>query len=267
MARSEIRVARWQSRIPFHSVRATLTVAQLPSSNLLPPKGSLMTRNPLVLFLAACACCESAVAEEPRHYASVAAFVDSIPGAVKDRVDGDYGELGGPGHRDWAGVVAIHQERPHAIGDAQQVFVLTQTPAGDYVVAAQSAAVGKRFFVIDQARIKKGSVFVASEWSRPDAGAQYVHQFKLYAGQWRLIGARFHFGCAYKDESGDAGGGDQVDLDRNLLTGQAIARYHPSGGNASEQHLNTQAEMILLGGAEIGETLGWSSQFDPLLPC
>ena len=102
-------------------------------------------------------------AEIGQRFASVQAFVDSMPQGRAEIAKG-YGDLAGAGRRDWAAAVSLQDPE---IGSAQRVVVLTQQADGSYQVAAQgptrSTDGGTGHHGLDGVRIKLGSVFVS--WS------------------------------------------------------------------------------------------------------
>lgn len=206
---------------------------------------------------------DAAGTSDAAHYRSIDSFLGSIPGVVKDQVKGAYGDLAGSGRRDWAGSVAFRGDSPGSTDIRQQVFVLTQTIEGDYVVAAHSASAG---LLVSDVVIRKSSVFVKTEEYQAGIGADRYFQFKLRSGQWRLIGARFHLYCRQDGEDGTVGM-SLSDLDWNLVTGAAIVRQQSYEQEAKQQRLSIAIEPPLLDGITIDQGLAWPQLFERYPPC
>lgn len=209
--------------------------------------------------------CHSSAAEtsDSTHYRSIDSFLDSVPGVVKDQVKGAYGDLTGSGRRDWAGLVSINASGVQLREHDQRIVILTQTADGEYFVAARSALVG---LLVDDVAIRKASVFVKTEEYQGGEGVDRYFQFKVRAGQWRLIGARFHLYCRQDSEDGTIGT-SASDLDWNLVTGAATVRHLTYEREVSEQRINIRTELPLLDGVTINQELAWPKQFDQYPPC
>jgi len=225
----------------------------------------------IVAMVIAFLCCALADADGgPQHFSSVQDFLDSIPGLEKDQSKGAYGELSGPGRRDWAGAVlwmpAVQPDAGASL-DYHQFFILTQGSDGTYTVAAKSKPEDFELStetVKYEVTISKSSVFFNAYTYWHGCGHGETHQFKYYKGQWRLVGVTFQIGAGQFEEDG-SGGQDAVDIDRNVLTGNVIADIQPFNGKAVKKQFRVAPEMILFQDSTIDNELGWSKLFDAQL--
>ena len=133
------------------------------------------------------------------------------------------GDLNGDSLKDWAGIIQRKTEVKFEDADepltsaTAQLYVLLRQKDGGYKIAEkslenESGGLGGTYF--ENLEIKNSSIFLQIN----SKGADYVepnhYQFKLYNGEWRLIGYRtFHL-----EISAD----DSIETDRNLLTGAVI---------------------------------------------
>lgn len=126
------------------------------------------------------------------------------------------GDLNGDGVEDWAGVV--HRQKQDAI-PTYQLYVLLASGQGGYSVAAQSKEAeipGMGCCWVENLEIKRGSVYVQNNAKTASTMEAATHQFKLYNGEWRLVGLRIYYT--------DLGANTSTDTDMNLLTGAVIEK-------------------------------------------
>jgi hypothetical protein len=133
------------------------------------------------------------------------------------------GDLNGDGREDWAGLIQRKKEprfREDGRDTAQtvQLYVLFRQPQGHFVVAArskESGTFGLGGLYFEELRIEGSSLYL-----QLNSGAKYrsISQFKLYRGEWRLIG--------WDEMEITSEPSDEVfkssRKDRNLLTGMVI---------------------------------------------
>jgi hypothetical protein len=128
------------------------------------------------------------------------------------------GDLNNDGLADWAGLIKRKKAPPFIDEEAgetdqtYQLYILLQTGRGGYQIAEKSKesgvfGLGANFF--DELEIKNSSLYLLL---RGNFCCGTSWQFKLYKGEWRLIGWR-NFNVQ-PDES--------YQTDRNLLTGDVI---------------------------------------------
>jgi hypothetical protein len=128
------------------------------------------------------------------------------------------GDLNGDGLEDWAGVI----QREPASDPAQttQLYVLLRVGQGGYHVAEKSKETpvsGAGCCWVENLEIGRSSIYVQNNAKTATTMEVTTHQFKIYQGQWRLIGAQisYHYG-----ENHD----DTIETDMNLLTGAVIEK-------------------------------------------
>jgi|GEM_PF-3100321 len=202
-----------------------------------------------VLILAMLAAFPASTAEIGQGFASVEAFIRSVPQGERltgKPEDQGYGDLAGAGRRDWAGVVYAEAEQYRK---TRRVVVLAQQPDGSYRVAAQgpeeSTDGGTSHNGIDSVRAEQGSVFVSWSWHWHGCTGSSVQQIKLYKGQWRVVGAELqHANAIQTDEGYDTG--DSATLSHNLLTGRATIHFSPRKGKPVTRELRLKPSVELL---------------------
>lgn len=120
------------------------------------------------------------------------------------------GDLNGDGLEDWAGVIS------RAKGEFQrtsQLYVLLQHQGG-YRLAEKSkeeAIAGMGCCWVESLTIERSSVYIQNNAKTAPTMEAATHQFKLYNGEWRLIGVKIFFIDFTKDVD--------TETDMNLLTG------------------------------------------------
>jgi hypothetical protein len=131
------------------------------------------------------------------------------------------GDLNGDGLKDWAGLIQRKLEDADEpwMSESLQLYLLLQQKNGGYKIAEKSnetelGGLGGTYF--ENLEIKNSSVYLQINSKGADYVEPHFYQFKLYKGEWRLIGYRtFHL-----EISAD----DSVETDRNLLTGAVIVK-------------------------------------------
>ena len=126
------------------------------------------------------------------------------------------GDLNGDGLEDWAGV--IERKKPES-SSTSQLYVLLRLAQGGYRIAEKSKEVensGNGCCYVDNLEIKQSSIYIQDNAKSGDIREAATHQFKLYKGEWRLIGVRIF----YLNMSSDA----STETDMNLLTGAVIEK-------------------------------------------
>lgn len=128
------------------------------------------------------------------------------------------GDLNGDGLGDWAGV--IHRQ-PADSSPTYQLYVLLRLRQGGYHAAEKSVEEeipGAGCCWVESLEIRRSSIYIQNNAKTASTMEAATHQFKLYNGEWRLVGIRiFH-----TDFSPDAP--STIDTDMNLLTGSVIEK-------------------------------------------
>ncbi|WP_442497378.1 hypothetical protein [Methylobacter sp. sgz302048] len=159
----------------------------------------------------------SATAAE-REFQSVAQFLDTLsPAPIWQVVEGD---LDGDGFDDRA--IVTHQPNSEVL---PKLYVLLQNRSGSFRLAQESQTAGYHNGAVELA-IKNGSLYITLE--AIESTTQGTHQFKLYRGEWRLIGMTH---STY--DSADLGpehGAHFLNLDFNVLTGDIISKRESKKG-------------------------------------
>jgi hypothetical protein len=163
-----------------------------------------------------------------RSYASVPAFLKSLPEIESSESDGVWGELSVKGQKDWAGVVYFHED----LMRYRQIVVLSKGSDGRYRLVSdtkpQGAHGGTGNHYIDEVSISMRSLFISSSWNWHGCAGSATHQYRHDKGQWRLIGANFRRHNVLKGEDGDIGDiKDEAAIDVNLLTGDVEVLFTP----------------------------------------
>jgi hypothetical protein len=128
------------------------------------------------------------------------------------------GDLNGDGLDDWAGV--LHRQ-PVDSSPTYQLYVLVRLRQGGYRVAEKSIEEeipGMGCCWVEDLEIRRSSIYIQNNAKTASIMEAVTHQFKLYKGEWRLVGIR-----SYRtDFSPDAPA--TIDTDMNLLTGSVIEK-------------------------------------------
>jgi hypothetical protein len=126
------------------------------------------------------------------------------------------GDLNGDGVEDWAGV--IHRQKQDAT-PTYQLYVLMGSGKGGYSVAVTSKEAeipGMGCCWVENLEIKRGSIYIQNNAKTASTMEAATHQFKLYNGEWRLVGLRIYYT--------DLGANTSTDTDMNLLTGAVVEK-------------------------------------------
>ncbi|HEX8143438.1 MAG TPA: hypothetical protein VF553_12630 [Pyrinomonadaceae bacterium] len=177
--------------------------------------GNIMGQLRLVLgalLVLSCAFNTAAQGEFP----SVDAFLKATLKG-EDRLSAEArGELNGDGLEDWAGVIQRQKSESTA---TTQLYVLLRTGQGGYRVAEKSKEeqiAGMGCCWVENLEINRSSIYIQNNAKTASTMEAATHQFKLYKGEWRLVGLRIY----YTDLSSDA----STETDMNLLTGSVIEK-------------------------------------------
>ncbi len=162
--------------------------------------------------------CTVALADTAR-FRDVAAFLASIPHANAEQSQIAKGDLNADGREDVAVVVATTTSNKDGETRAHQLFVLLQEPTGGLRVVAASQRVdqvGAGCCWVEGLEIRNQSVYIQNNAKTACSMEAATHQFKQYAGVWRLIGHKVVYLelCDGKDATKEE--------DSNLLTGKTI---------------------------------------------
>jgi hypothetical protein len=150
------------------------------------------------------------------EFSSSDAFVKSILKGEDSLTAQATGDLNNDGLADWAGV--IHREKP-TFGSSSQLYVLLRLRQGGFQLAEKSLEeqiAGMGCCWVEDLRISRSSIYIQNNAKTAVTMEAATHQFKLYQGQWRLVGVRIY----YIDHSKDI----TTDTDMNLLTGVVIEK-------------------------------------------
>jgi hypothetical protein len=159
-------------------------------------------------------CSLNAVAQG--EFSSSDAFVKSILKGKDSLAAQATGDLNNDGLADWAGVI---QREKADFRSTYQLYVLLRQRQGGYQVAEKSLEeqiAGMGCCGVEDLRISGSSIYIQNNAKTAATMEAATHQFKLYQGQWRLVGVRIY----YIDHSKDV----TTDTDMNLLTGVVIEK-------------------------------------------
>src|ERR1700752_493119 len=126
------------------------------------------------------------------------------------------GDLNADGLADWTGL--IHREKPDQ-SPTYQLYVLLRQPKGGYRVAEKTKEeeiAGMGCCWVEDLQIQRSSIFIQSNAKTATTMEAATHQFKLYKGEWRLVGLRIY----YIDHSSDV----TTETDMNVLTGTIVEK-------------------------------------------
>jgi hypothetical protein len=126
------------------------------------------------------------------------------------------GDLNDDGLEDWAGV--IHRKESKA-APTYQLYVLLRLREGGYRVAEKSKEemiAGMGCCWAENLEIKRSSIYIQNNAKTASTMEAATHQFRLYQGEWRLVGVRIHYLNLASDAS--------TETDMNLLTGLVIEK-------------------------------------------
>ena len=132
------------------------------------------------------------------------------------------GDLNGDGLADWAGV--IRRDKPTS-SSTHQLYVLLRTPRAGYRVAQTSMEeeiAGMGCCWVEDLRIERGSIYIQNNAKTAAEMEAATHQFKLYQGEWRLVGVKIYDTNHSTHRS--------TETDMNLLTGLVIEKKWRGNG-------------------------------------
>lgn len=138
---------------------------------------------------------------------------------VRMEVEGD---LNGDGRKDWVGV--IQRPKPDST-ETHQLYVLLSSGQSGFRVAEKSKEIqfpGMGCCWLENLEIRGTSIYIQNNAKTASTMEAETHQFKLYKGEWRLVGLRIY----YIDQSTDT----STETDMNLLTGAVIEKKQKGDG-------------------------------------
>jgi hypothetical protein len=148
------------------------------------------------------------------------------------------GDLNGDGLEDWAGV--IHRQKANPPPTAQ-LYVLLRLRQGGYRVVEKSkeaSVAGMGCCWVENLEISRSSVYIQSNAKTAVSMEAATHQFKLYQGEWRLIGVRVYLIDFHTDVS--------TETDMNLLTGSVIEKRQKGENKPTTRRRRKQFATYLL---------------------
>ena len=128
------------------------------------------------------------------------------------------GDLNGDRLEDWAGV--IERQKTNSLA-TNQLYVLLRLGQGGYRIAEKSREAeiaGAGCCWVENLEIRRSSIYIQNNAKTASTMEAATHQFKLYKGEWRLVGVKIYD----TDLSPDAPA--TIDTDINLLTGSVIEK-------------------------------------------
>lgn len=245
---------------------------RVPRSGPAPPTMPFRSLLPLALVLFARAARADAPPDDTpawsaHTYANVDLFLRAVEDVMPARTSGVYGALTGLGRRDWVGDVYFRGEGDPA--PWHQLVILVQQADGRYRPAAwsrvMSAEGGTGHHYIAGVEIRNDSLYVMNDWNWHGCGGTARHQYKLYKGDWRLIGVTFTRTNAVPKGTDEFEPTDSMTFDRNVLTGDVIVDYRPRDGKPVRTRKRGTPEKLLFHDYE--EQQGWVAEFDGYPDC
>jgi hypothetical protein len=128
------------------------------------------------------------------------------------------GDLNGDKLEDWVGV--IHRQHPDS-SPTYQLNVLVRLREGGFQVAEKSIEEeipGMGCCWVEDLKIQRSSIYIQNNAKTASVMEAVTHQFKLYKGEWRLIGIKSYL----TDFTPSAPA--TVDTEMNMLTGLIIEK-------------------------------------------
>lgn len=148
------------------------------------------------------------------------------------------GDLNGDGLEDWAGVVHRQKANPPP---TTQLYVLLRQRQGGYRVVEKSKeapVAGMGCCWVENLEISRSSVYIQSNAKTAVSMEATTHQFKLYKGEWRLIGVSIYFIDLSTDVS--------TETDMNLLTGSLTEKRQKGENKPTVRRRRKQFATYLL---------------------
>ncbi len=159
--------------------------------------------------------CPMAV-QAQENFSSPDSFLKSTLKGEAQLSESARGDLNGDGLQDWVGVV---HRRPADASPTYQLYVLLRLREGGFQVAEKSIEEeipGMGCCWMENLEIRRGSIYVQNNAKTATVMEAVTHQFKLYKGEWRLVGIKSY----YTDHVAAA----DRDTEMNLLTGLVIEK-------------------------------------------
>ncbi len=160
------------------------------------------------------------------------------------------GDLNGDGQADWAGVI---RRQPADASATYQLYVLLRQAQGGYRVAEKSIEEeipGMGCCWAESLEIRRASIYIQNNAKTASVMDATTHQFKLYKGEWRLIGIRTYS----TDFTPDAEA--TLDTDMNLLTGLVIEKKQEGNGKPVTKNRRKKFASYLLKDFDFSSTFG-----------
>ncbi len=199
-----------------------------------------------VLLIVAC----TVVATAQQKFSSLDAFKKSVEQG-EDRISVEAsGDLNGDNLEDWAGVV--HREKSGS-SSTYQLYVLVREPQGSYQLAQTSREEeipGMGCCWVEDLQIRGGSIYIQDNAKTAATMEAARHQFKLYKGQWRLVGIQIF----YTDHTDDT----STDTDMNVLTGDVIEKKSKGDGKPKITTRRKRFGLYLLKDFDFSNSFGTS---------
>ncbi len=148
------------------------------------------------------------------------------------------GDLNGDALADWTALIL--REKP---GEAStyQLYVLLRLPKGGYRVEEKTNAEpisGMGCCWVEDVRIERSSIYIQSNAKTAATMEAATHQFKLYKGQWRLVGLKVY----YRDHTTDV----STETDMNVLTGAVVEKRQKGDGKPTVRRRRKKFGVYLL---------------------
>lgn len=172
------------------------------------------------------------------EFPSTEAFLKSVLNEKSQLSTEARGDLNGDGLADWAGV--IRREKGDFLS-TYQLYVLVRLPAGGYHIAEKSTEAeipGMGCCWVEDLTISRSSIYIQNNAKTATTMEAATHQFKLYRGQWRLVGVKIY----YTDLSANA----STDTDVNVLTGLVIEKEQKGERRPTIKRRNKKFALRLL---------------------
>lgn len=148
------------------------------------------------------------------------------------------GDLNADGLADWTALIL--REKPGE-SSTYQLYVLLQLPQGDYRVEEKTnaeAISGMGCCWVEDVRIERSSIYIQTNAKTAATMEAATHQFKLYKGQWRLVGLKVY----YLDHTTDV----STETDMNVLTGAVVEKRQKGDGKPTVRRRSKKFGIYLL---------------------
>jgi len=158
------------------------------------------------------------------------------------------GDLNGDGLADWTALIL--REKPGE-SSTYQLYVLLRLAQGGYQVAEKTnaeAISGMGCCWVEDVRIDRSSIYIQSNAKTAATMEAATHQFKLYKGQWRLVGLKIY----YLDHTTDV----STETDMNVLTGAVIEKRQKGDGKPTVTRRSKKFGFYLLKNFDFSNMFG-----------